>query len=205
MTYRTVEQANIAKLARPAVRDKADMYRRLAAGEFGNTVPQYLSVAAWKASGDNLLYPMWGVRSATQSMHPACRLYCPANEVEAYAAEHFPDGVNISMMVDAVAGVEAWLEVFESVGGLRVEGVIRPKVHEGWTWRNSMPMPSRRMSWTNSAAIVLLRSVLNNDSYADLRLVLDMYPSHVVEITALDRCLGRDRLRNGIVWEVRAY
>ena len=107
-----------------AVRDKATMYRLLAAGQFGNTIPQFFSAAEWQAHPDSRRYPFWGVRSARTSMHPACRLYCPAVEVAEYAARHFPDGPNISMMVDAVAGVRAWLEVWDSPTGLVVEAAV---------------------------------------------------------------------------------
>lgn len=182
------------------IRDKRTMYDLLAAGKFGNTIPQFFSVAAWKASGDHKRYPFWGVRSGTVSAHPACRLYCPAAEVEKYANDHFPDGPNISMMVDAVAGVSAWLEAWESPGGLIVEGIERPEVWNGWNWRNSMKNPARRQRWEGSAARMVLARNLNENSLADLGVLLDAYPDHVVELSALDRCLGSVPHRNAVVW-----
>lgn len=188
-----------------AVTTKSDMYKRLAAGEFGNAIPQYFSVEEWRASGDDRRFALWGVRSARTSMHPACRLNCPAAEVAAHVATHFADGPNISMMVDAVAGIGAWLEVWDAPGGLVVEGIERPDVAGGWTWRNSMKEPSRRRRWEGVAARLVLARHLNENSRDDLAALLDRYPDHVVEVSALDRCIGNVPHRNGVVWEVRAY
>jgi hypothetical protein len=47
------------------VATKAQMYRLLAAGRFGNTTPQFFSVEDWKASPDAARYPTWGVRTLT--------------------------------------------------------------------------------------------------------------------------------------------
>ena len=186
------------------VSNKADMYRRLAAGEFGNTIPQHFSVEAWAATPESKS-GLWGIRSSRVSMHPAARLNCPAEEVAEYAATHFSDGVNISMMVDATARVTAFLEVFRSADGLVVEGVEYPKFWDGWNWRNSMHDPSRRRSWIRLGALALLDHHLNANSREDLELLLDRYPDHVVELSALGRAVGTIPYRNAVVWEVRAY
>ena len=190
---------------RAPVTSKADMYQRLARGEFGNTIPQYFSVDAWRASGDDKRYSYWGVRSATVAGHPKCKMYVPTPEVAEYAAEHFPGTANISCMVDAFATVLAWLEVWQSPTGLRVEGIELPKTTEGWNWRNSMPNPERRKGWGGTAARQVLKKNLNPNSYDDLQELLDEYPDHVVELSALDTVFGTCPGRNGIVWEARAY
>lgn len=191
--------------------DKADMYRRLTAGELGNTITQYLSVDAWLASPDSARYPLWGVRSARHAMHPACRLNCPAAEVADHCRRHFADGPNISMMVEAIATVTAWLEVWDSPSGLVVEGVEHPDTAAGWTWRNSMRDPDRRKKWEGLQARLMLRKHLNPNSLADLTNpgdpdhpgLLERFPGHVVEMSCLESCLGSVPGRNGIVWEVR--
>lgn len=81
-----------------AVTDKADMYRRLAAGEFGNTLPQWFSSIEWfmahaDESGTRLrpnTLAMWGVR--TMSPGGPCRLNCPRDEVMTTAFELLPQG-----------------------------------------------------------------------------------------------------------------
>lgn len=180
--------------------DKSTMYRMLAAGEFGNTIPQYFSVQQWVNSGDADLYDWWGVRT----LRPGgpCRLNCPTAEVAA-TAHGFGQPFNISLMVDRVATVTAWLEVWDSQTGLVVEGIEWPDVSAGWTWRNSMPDPAKRRKWEGVAARLVLARHLNENSRDDLWRVLEEFPDHVVEVSGLDRCVGRVPHRNGVVWEVR--
>lgn len=181
------------------------MYRRLTAGEFGNTIPQYFSVEEWSAHPDSGKYGMWGVRSATQSAHPACKLYVPRGEVAAYAHKHFPDGPNISMMVDTVVGVTAWLELWDSPSGLVVEGVQYPEIWNGWNWRNSMREPARRKAWSGTAARMVLARHLNANSLEDVMELLERFPDHVVELSALTSCMGSVPHRNSVIWECRLY
>lgn len=187
------------------VTDKASMYRRLAAGEFGNTIPQYFSVGSWLAAVDDWRCQYWGVRTMTPG--GPCRLNCTVEETLDAADEFERAGhrVNISMMVDAVAGVTAWLEAWDSPTGLVVEGIEYPDTAGGWTWRNSMPDPARRRSWSGTLARMVLRRHLSPDSFDDLWMLLYRFPNHVVELSALDRCLGTVPGRNAVLWEVRAY
>lgn len=192
-------------MAKEIILHKSRMYQLLKAGEFGNTIPQFMSVDEWNASPDSKRIPFWGIRSSKIPGHPACIMHCPADQVEEYAIRHFgADAVNISMMVDLAATVLAWLEIVELPCGLVVEGTIAPDVPE-WTWRNTMRNPERTRQWEGSAAKLLLESVLNENSLADMEIVLGNYPGHVVELTALDACMGLVPHRNAIVWEVRAY
>ena len=194
------------------VTSKAQMYRMLAAGAFGNTTEMWMEAVEWLASNwskkDGRHYKgtpeFWGVRTLTPG--GPCRLNCPTADVFDTAADFEEAGhkVQISMMVDRVATVTAWLEVWDSPTGLVVEGIEHPETPE-WTWRNSMPDPVKRKSWTGTAARMVLARHLNENSRADLEVLLAQYPDHVVEMSALDRCIGMVKHRNGIVWEVRAY
>ncbi len=185
------------------VTSKAQMYRLLAAGAFGNTVPQWLDADAWTAEAPKSIL-WWGVRTLTPG--GPCRLNCPAAEVPATFAEFERAGhpSQISMMVDRVATVTAWFEVWDAPTGLVVEGIEYPQTPD-WTWRNSMPDPAKRRRWEGTAARLVLAKHLNVNSRDDLADVLDQYPDHVVELSALDRPLGLFPHRNGIVWEVRLY
>lgn len=186
------------------VKSKADMYARLARGEFGNTIPQFFSVEDWHAEPKNASIDWWGVRSLTPG--GPCKLNCPWIEVRD-TAEGFiraGHGVNISMMVDKVATVTAWLEVWDSPTGLVVEGIEYPKAPE-WTWRNSMPDPTRRKRWEGTAARMILRKHLNENSLDDLYAILPEYPDHVHEFSTLDRCIGTREGRNAVWWETRLY
>jgi hypothetical protein len=184
------------------IRSKSQMYRMLSRGDFGNTIPQYFSVEQWEASGDNVRYPLWGVRSAKAAAHPACRLNCPVGEVAHYARQNFADGVNISMMVSAVSQVTAMLHVVELNGqGLVVDGIEWPSLSD---WRRGMASPERKQ-WHGVAARHVLARHLNENSLADLFEVLATWPGAVVELSALDRCIGVLSHRNAVVWEVRHY
>lgn len=181
------------------IRGKADMYRRLTRGEFGNTIPQYFTVAEWER--DAPPYAAWGVRTLVPG--GPCRLYCPRDEVRQTAErpEFAAAGVNISMMVDAIAGVTLWAEVWDSPAGLVVYGIEYPP--RGASWRAEMPRRGRH--WEGTAARVLLRRHLNPNSLTDLDTLRDVFPGHVYEFSAVDRCIGTVPHRNAVVWEVRNY
>lgn len=181
-----------------SVRTKTEMYRLLAAGHFGNCLPQYFSVAAWRASGLDGVYPLWGVRS--QVPGGPCRLHCPAGEV-GDTVKAFGCPVNISMMADSVATVTLMADIWDSPTGLIVYGIEYPD--HGASWRQIMPTRGRH--WHGIAAKMLLARHLNANSRNDLDEVFERYPGHVIEVSALDKCIGGKEHRNGIVWEVRQY
>jgi hypothetical protein len=180
---------------------KGRMYGLLAGGVFGNTIPQYFSLEKWEASADHARYDAWGVRTLVPG--GPCRLYCPREEVAATVArpEFRAAGVNISVMIDAVLTVTAWLEVLDTDVGLIVYGVEFPG--KGASWRKDMPVGGRQHG--GLAARMLLRKHLNPSSLADLEALLERYPGHVVELSACDRCFGTVPGRNAIIWEVRKY
>ena len=185
------------------VKTKTDMYRRLTAGEFGNTIKQYFDIEEWAYFSSPA--PFWGVRTMTPG--GPCRLNCPAMEVAA-TAEGFESAghkVNISLMVDTVATVTAWLEVWDSPTGLVVEGIEYPDTAGGWTWRNSMPDPAKRRRWEGVLARMVLKRHLNADSYDDVWRLIEDYPDHVLEFSTLDRNMGTVPGRRHIVWEIRQY
>lgn len=192
-------------MTRKPIITKQQMYQLLQQGKLGNTIPQFLSVADWLADPSHLKYQFWGVRSATVSGHPACRLNCPQAEVVAYAQKHFPQQVNISLMVDKITNINAWLEIGYFHDGLTVEGIEYPDTSNGWTWRSHMPNPSYRRQWRGLRAWGILRKHLNENSYDDLFELLAEYPNHIVELSALPCCLGTHEHRNAVIWEVRMY
>ena len=179
-----------------SVRTKAEMYRLLAAGAFGNTCPQYFSVREWWLSGDDVRYPLWGVRS--QVPGGPCRLHCPADEVDRTVRE-FGCPVNISVMVDSIATVTLMADIWDSPTGLIVYGIEYPE--HGASWRAIMPTHGRH--WHGIAAKMLLAKHLNANSRNDLDEVFARYPGHIIEVSALDRCIGVKEHRNTVKWEVR--
>lgn len=182
------------------VANKSQMYELLTAGRFGNTIPQYGSVEEWVASGDPQRYPFWGVRTKTPG--GPCRLNCPVAEVEATVKSFRPHPPNISVMISSVGRV-TWLgDVWDSPTGLICSGVEYPKRVHDWRQLMNKGVPSR---WEGLAARRLLQRHLNPNSYDDLVGILEGFPSHVVELSAMDVCFGVIPHRNAIIWEVRAY
>lgn len=132
-------------------------------------------------------------------------MQCPADRVYETATEYerAGHGVNISPMVDSFTRVRLWADVWDSPTGLVVYGIEYPDTDAGLTWRNAMPTKGRH--WFGTAAKMLLDRHLNENSRDDLRILLEQYPDHVVELSAIDACYGTEKHRNSIVWEVRRY
>ncbi len=132
---------------------------------------------------------------------PGTRLNVRAGDVCRVLEEGgFGNDYCISPMVTQFGRVQWEGDICELPGvGLVCSGNLNP---EPGSWRRHMLNPKL---WERTAARALLRSVLNPNSYDDLGELLDRYPGHVVELSALEVCYGTCENRNAIVWEVRAY
>ena len=184
---------------RPPVTSKIDMYRRLAAGEFGNTSPQFFDLWTWTKFKDSHDIKLWGIRTMTGGNGPA-RLNVQTRFVGYWWWKFTMEGHNcqVSAMVDEYR--TAVFNVWESPSGLVVEGKEYPERAE--EWRSIFAGPLTR--WAGIQARMVLKRHLNENSYDDLMLLLDEYPDHIVEMTTLNRCFGTVPHRNACVWEVRA-
>lgn len=179
---------------------KADMYRRMALGEFGNTNPAYYDMDAWRGSDLFHRFALWGVRHTTIAGFAGTRLNVHRRDVDALVRGAFSGrDFNISPMIFQ-AGQVVWEgDVFRGPDGLVCSGNRHP---EHGTWRTHMLRPAL---WERSAAQSLLWTVLNENSYDDLMNLLDTYADHVIEFSALNTCFGTMENRNAILWEVRRY
>lgn len=181
------------------ISSKEQMYRLLARGAFGNTTQQYFDLDTWKASDEYRRCPMWGVRSLVAG--GPCRLYCPREEVEETVRKFGGVKFNVSIMVDTYAKVLLWADIWDSPSGLVVYGIEYPP--QGGSWRALMPTQGKHYEGT--AARMLLRRCLNENSYNDIEEVFNKWPGHVLELSACDRWLGVVPGRNHVVWELRNY
>lgn len=179
------------------ITNKRQMYKALSSGKFGNTIQQY-SPAEWWESNAGCEYAKWGVR--TKTVGGPCRLHCPSHEVMPTVKSFSPHECNVSVMLDCVGQV-TWLgDIYRSEQGLVCSGhESPPRTHN---WRDMMKHPNL---WMGLRASMLLKKHLNANSYDDLMLLIELYPDHVYELSALDVCYGMVPLRNSIIWEVRAY
>lgn len=181
------------------VTSKRQMYRMLSDGSFGNTIPQFFSIDEWLKDPSSMKYKHWGVRT----LRPAgpCWLNCPRTEVWGYCLS-LNEPVNISMMIDKVTKIKLWAEVVRTEAGLAVYGIVNPDTKTK-TWRSAMP--SEGVQRYGLAALNVLKQNLNESSLADLEVLLDEYPDHVVELSACASNIGTTPGRNAVVWEVRKY
>lgn len=188
---------------REPVTTKADMYRRIVAGEFGNTLPRFFDVGAWHddpVSG-YASCPLWGVQHTTIPGFPGTRLNVPRDDVGRLVEDTFGcKDYCISPTVHQFGKPRFEGDVTRLLGtGLVVCGNVDPAPG---TWRKHMLRPRE---WRGSAARVLLDHLLNANSRDDLEVLLDEFPDHVVELTALSCEFGTCPGRNAVVWEVRRY
>jgi hypothetical protein len=190
---------------RPPVLTKTDMYSRIVKGEFGNTLPRYFSIAEWEGpglAGAWMDYELWGVQHTTIPGFPGTRLDVRRRDVRTVIREGgFGENYCISPMVHQAGNVLWEGDVCRRHDGPGVlcSGHFNPALG---SWRQHMKHPVR---WEGTAGAFLLRCVLNDNSYDDLQVLLDEYPDHVVEFSALDACFGTCLGRNAVVWEVRKY
>lgn len=189
---------------REPVLTKAEWYRRAATGEFGNGLPRFHDLAEWwEHPLGYAKCELWGVQHTTIPGYPGTRLNVPRDDVVFQIRDTF-DGPRvfnycISPMVHQFGTVLWEGDIMRGVDGLSCHGHARP---EKGTWRKHMAKPD---VWKGSAATAFLRHVLNGNSYDDLELLLDGYPDHVIELSALSRCYGTCPGRNSVIWEVRRY
>lgn len=183
------------------IRTKKEMYSLLNSGHLGNTVPMWFDIPTWKAAPVHRRFSQWGVR--TMAPGGPCKLFVHRKDVEGVFQSFTSQGhtPQISPMVDTVANVTLWADIWDGVTGVEVSGIEYPP--KGASWRELMPVASRR--WVGTAAKLLLERHLSPDSLDDLRVIFERFPGHVCELSALDRHLGTCPGRNAVVWEVRAY
>lgn len=185
---------------KPPVTSKTDMTRRLAAGEFGNAIPFWTNYDAWfvEAYKPGLL---WGVQHNRVAGYPGTRLDVRSEDVDDVIMSNFGGrDFRISPMVHQFGRVQWEGDVWVcDRSGLSCSGTYGPAPG---SWRTHMKTPRL---WERTAARALLEAVLNPNSLEDLRILLDEYPGHVVELSALDCCYGTVPGRNAVVWEVRAF
>lgn len=185
---------------REPVRNKKEMYPRLAAGEFGNTMPAWIDFEKWKSEGFPK-YELWGLRHTRIAGFPGAKLMVSRHEVPRWLEANFKwRDWQLSPMTDNIGTVQWEGDVWRHpCGKLSCSGNVLPAPG---TWRKHMLTPRL---WEGSAAVALLDHVLNDNSRDDLDVLLETFPDHVVEFSALDVCFGTVPGRNAIVWEVRSY
>lgn len=187
---------------RGPVLSKTDWYRRSRLGEFGNVNPEWFTIREWEQREILRDCTHWGVRHTRLAGFKGTALNVETEDVVDWIVRNgFGSDYQISPMIWVFGQPRFEGNVCRQDGepGLLVEGNIDPAPG---TWRLHMQKPR---VWARTAGVLLLRHLLNGNSYDDLMELIDGYPDHVVELTALSSEFGTVPGRNGIIWEVRRY
>ena len=185
---------------REPITDKRQMYAALAAGTLGNTLPQYFDRDSWYAGADTQRYKQWGIRSMLPGGPGAMYLssFGAWRMMRDLTDRDVP--FNVSPMI---FGATLMANVCIGTTGLYVHYVEHPP--EGVSWRELFATPGVSREAHGVAAYNLLSRHLNPNAYDDVTALLELYPDHVVEISATSDCVGLLPHRNYVTWEVRRY
>lgn len=180
---------------------KKEMYRLMAAGEFGNYNPHWMGVESWarahvfkRAKAEDL----WGIRSVGAGKH--LRLDVPTFEVAKTVREEFaPISENmISPMVDHILTYRGEVMFSAENRGITLRGGPGKRKIK---WREFFANES--MTLTGLNAWLGLRAFMMPGDYEDFLILIEKYPDHVIEFTCCDKWVGAKPRRNTIIWEVR--
>jgi len=186
----------------PPVNSKKDFVKRYKNGEFGNASPTWNDLKSFLDEGRDKdltgLYhlrnrvkggPTWynvsggSVRDKWAEVHSLGQV----TEGNLYVSEMCP--THKTQLVG---------EVTDTPDGLTLYASTLPR-----TMREALASSS--FTVRGLPAVGYLRMYLNANSYEWMHELLDRYPGHVIEFTALSRCWGTLPGFNTVFWEVRNY
>lgn len=180
----------------PPVLSKLDFVRRYRQGEFGNGSPTWDTLEAWDEGRtvfpENSLFNLRSRHRGGITLYNLC-----SDEVHRYYAQWSGDKPYISVMCPHDKTILQG-EILQGSNGLGL-----------YYTTDQRPMRealrSQSCSVEGLAAVMLLKKALNPKSYDWLQVLLDRYPGHVVEFTALSTEWGTLPGYNTLFWEVRDY
>lgn len=182
------------------VTNKMMMYESLAAGAFGNTYPEWRTLADWNrdvtVGSAYFDHEPWAVRSFKKSDKARLRLDLRKEDVAAYVQNNFAPDEKVSIGPVFNAWMTARIDVYLSPVppcGLNVLWTPDKTLRSGWE------------SLSGLRAVGLMRKHLWPSDYDAIQELLEDYPGHVVEFTAFTKAVGTIPNRNAMVWEVRYY
>lgn len=183
--------------------NKAQNYRLWRAGAYGNKLRAWRTVDAWRRSGyaDEVVLRYVGTGGGGR-----CAYHLRPEDVDAEVAAWVADGADPGaiMVNEQAPGVRTVLQG-ELFNGVMLGGSVYPFLFTlvPRPMREALAIESRHAFGLRTLA--LLEHFMTPSSYADLRVVMDLFPDHVIEVSVFANNLGDTPGRNALVWEVRRY
>lgn len=172
------------------IRTKKEMYRRLRAGEFGNTNPSWMSVEEWRQSGYRGFV---GIRSLI-----------PADPFIPYVAPE-----SVPMICVKMAGAYNISPMYRDEDYLLHGEVFRSP---DWVLFYSTEPIHKRVALKDYgkhtyglSARLIMGTFMCPNSWGDFQELTERFPDAVIEFTCLNHNAGTIPNRNTVIWEVRAY
>ena len=177
---------------------KGKFFRLYQEGVFGNKIRTWESFEDVQASG--YADPVT-IRYRGHGGGGFCRYDVPVDKVEEAISELVAEGADRSSLVFNEWVTEDRITLQGELARF-VDGLYMFYSLESVKMREAM---SRGKEARNTKAKLLLETLLTGSSYADMEALLEMFPDHVIEFTAFDKCIGSIPGRNAVIWEVRNY
>lgn len=180
---------------RTPITEKKQMYELLQAGMLGNRVPIWFDLQQWRQDTDDGKGELWALRSMRKSDKAKLRLGLAPSEVIPTANQLFPaGGFNVSPVYNEFMTARIDVALTEAdPAGLYVYWTQDKTLRNGWQHSHGV------------TARMLLRQHLWPSDLDCLDELLELYPDHVVELSAFERAVGVVPCRNTVTWEVRRY
>lgn len=177
-----------------SITTKQESFRRLFAGEFGNTVRTWSTPEAALQEHRGTFHLRFvcapGARPCLWGVKPESLLRVCQETVGPYLICEDP--------IDNLRTIQGELLGISSAG---------PYVFHFSTKQYPLPkaLKTDGRVVTSASSLLLLKTYLTTESYEDLMELTDRYPDHVIEFSAFSRSVGTVPGRNHIIWEVRCY
>jgi len=188
---------------RPPVRDKQANFNLWTSGAYGNRLHAWPTVAAYRASGfpGRIVLRYLGATGCG-----LCEYNLYDSEIDAIVEEWRKQGAD----PDLVMVNEAAPDYAVTLQGELFTGVTPDNRPDYFLYSTVVAhmrpaLAARSRVVTGLTTRMLLRQHMTPSSLADLDLLIDNYPDHVLEISVFRICLGDIPGRNSLVWEVRRY
>jgi hypothetical protein len=180
---------------------KSASYRLYHGGEFGNKLRTWDSLVSVVSSGFSGKIVMRYKGANGGAIYPRLGEHLNLNEAAAAVRSWIAAGAREDQIAYNEAAPDAAL-ILQGEVMLSVEHVSLFWSAERTTMRRAM---NRGRQWEGLRALALLKERLFPSSWEDVNLLLERFPTAVIEFSAYRHAVGNIPGRNAVIWEVRDY